>query len=123
MQSILILDDDDGMRDILAKTLTRAGYHVLQAPDGSDVPKMLKKEPIHLLITDLFMPETDGLETITNVRKQFPNVKIIAMSGGTRLTDRDYLPVATKLGAHRVLHKPMDAALFLKTVKEVLAAS
>jgi len=66
------------------------------------------------------MPETDGLETITKVRKEFPNVKIIAMSGGTRLTDRDYLPVASRLGAHRILHKPMDAALFLKTVQELL---
>jgi DNA-binding NtrC family response regulator len=121
MQSILIVDDDDAMRETLAQALIRAGYMVLQCADGSDVIDALKKHPVDLLITDLFMQETDGLGTIMKVRKEFPEMKIVAMSGGSRLTDHDYLPIATRLGAHRTLHKPLDGPLLLKTIQGLLA--
>ena len=121
MHSILVVDDEDGMRQLLDTALSRAGYVVRQCGDGRDVLELLKERPADLLITDLFMLETDGLETITKVRKGFPDIKIIAMSGGTRLSRQDYLPIALKLGAHRTLHKPIDLPLLLKTVQELLA--
>jgi len=117
---VAIVDDDDLMRETLAEALTRAGYAVHQCADGKDVVDALKKHPAHLLITDLFMEETDGLGTITNVRKEFPEMKIIAMSGGTQLTDHDYLPIARRLGAHRTLHKPLNGPVLLKTIEELL---
>src|SRR5436190_1868050 len=119
-QRVLIVDDDEVLREILADALTSAGYEVLQCADGRVVVDTLKKTPADLIVTDIFMRETDGLETITNVRKLWPENKIIAMSAGSRMTARDFLPIAEKLGAHRVLHKPIDTALFLKTVRELL---
>ena len=121
MHSILIVDDDDAMRETLAQALVRAGYVVMQCADGSDVMQVLKKYPADLLITDLFMEETDGLGTIMKVRKELPEMKIIAISGGSQLTDHDYLPVAVKLGADRTLHKPLNAPELLKTIQELLS--
>ena len=118
--TILIVDDDNAMRETLAEALTRAGYKVSQCADGKDVIDALKKESADLLITDLFMEETDGLGTIMNVRKEFPEMKIIAMSGGTQLTDHDYLPIAKRLGAHRTLHKPLNGPVLLKAIEELL---
>ena len=120
MHSILIVDDEDGMRQLLDAALARAGYYVRQCADGADVTGALKEQSADLLITDLFMLQTDGLETIMKVRKEFPDLKIIAISGGTRLTDYDYLHVAAKLGANRTLHKPIEVNLLLKTVRELL---
>ena len=118
---ILVVDDDDGMRQTLDTALSRAGYFIVQCSDGGDVIGLLQERRIDLLITDVFMLETDGLETITKVRNEFPDIKIIAISGGSRLAKHDYLPVAAKLGAHRTLHKPIDTPLLLKTVKELLS--
>jgi CheY-like chemotaxis protein len=121
MHSIMIVDDDDAMRETLSQALIRAGYVVVQCADGADILQALKKHPADLLITDLFMQETDGLGTIPKVRKEFPQTKILAISGGSKLTDHDYLPLAAGLGAHRTLHKPIDTPLLLKTVKHLLA--
>jgi CheY-like chemotaxis protein len=120
MRSILLVDDDNLMRETLAEALRRAGYAVQQCADGKDVVDALKKQPADLLITDLFMEEIDGLGTIMNARKEFPKMKIIAMSGGAQLTDHDYLPIAKRLGAHRTLHKPLNGADLLKTIEELL---
>jgi len=120
MYSVLIVDDDDAMRETLAQALVRAGYLVLQCTDGSHVLKVLEKQHVDLLITDLFMEETDGLATIMKVRKERPEMKIIAMSGGGSLTDNDYLPIASRLGAHRTLHKPFNAAVLLETIHRLL---
>ncbi|HKQ38659.1 MAG TPA: response regulator [Verrucomicrobiae bacterium] len=120
MHSILIVDDDDAFRETLAQALVRAGYLVLQCADGSQVMSVLEKHSADLLITDLFMPEIDGIVTIGNVRRQFPNIKIIAVSGGGNLTDHNFLPVAGKLGADAVFKKPVSLDL-LKTVASLLA--
>jgi CheY-like chemotaxis protein len=120
MHSILVVDDDDTMRETLAEALTRGGYTVQQCADGKDVVDTLKKNPAHLVITDLFMEETDGLGAIMQVRKEFPEMKIIAMSGGTQLTDHDYLPIAKRLGAHRTLRKPINARDLFQAVEELL---
>ena len=120
MHSILIVDDDDAMRETLAEALVRAGYRVLQCADGSGVPQVLDKDRADLMITDLFMEETDGLAIIMKIRKEFPEMKIIAISGGGQVTDNNYLPIAAKLGAHRTMQKPLNGALLLKAIRELL---
>ena len=123
MHSILVVDDDRLIREMLADALTRSGHLVLQCVDGKDVIKVLKQHPTDLLITDVLMEQVDGLVTITNARKQFPLLKIIAISGGGALTEQDYLPIARKLGAHAVFHKPLDLDRVLNTVAQLLTKS
>lgn len=122
-RTILVVDDDAVVREVLADALTGAGYKVLQCEDGRQVVSTLEKTPADLMVTDIFMREGDGLEAITNVRRTWPQMKIIAMSAGARMTRRDFLPVAEKLGADRILRKPIDVASFLMTVRELLATS
>jgi DNA-binding NtrC family response regulator len=121
MPSILIIDDDDHVRLMLEQTLERAGYATIAVGDGKEALRVQREAPADLVLTDLIMPEKDGLETISEIRRLFPNGKIIAMSGGGRYGNLDFLPVAKKLGASRTLAKPFTREKLLETVREVLA--
>ena len=123
MHSILVVDDDRLIREILVDALTRTGYRVLQCDDGKDVMGILRNHPTDLLITDLFMENTDGLATISTVRKAFPNLKVVAISAGSSRIDQDYLPIAQKLGAHAAFHKPVNLDDLLVTVAQLLATT
>ncbi len=120
MARILIIDDDAQLRKMLRQTLERAGYGVEEAPDGMEGMKIYRQEPMDLIITDLIMPEKDGIETIIELRKGFPEVKIIAMSGGGRIGPEDYLNMAKGLGAMRIFSKPIEREELLKAVRELL---
>lgn len=106
MSRILLVDDDDPFRHMLAITLTKMGHEVMEARDGREGLQLSAAEPPDIVITDLIMPEKEGLETIGTLRRTQPEVKIIAMSGGSRDTGIDYLSVAKRLGAMRTLEKP-----------------
>lgn len=122
MSRILLVDDDDeDFRNMLHKTLERAGYDVDPASNGKFVLEMYRQHPCDLILTDLVMPEKEGLETITEVRRFNPRVKIIAMSGGGRSGPRGYLDIAKKLGARRTLAKPFSQQEILDAIAEVLA--
>src|SRR5210317_1834310 len=108
MPNILIIDDDNQFRTMLRKMVERNGYEVIEASDGKEGIKLYRKNPTDLIITDLIMPEKDGIETIQELRKDFPDVKIIAISGGGRLGPHDYLHLAKMLGAQRTLTKPIE---------------
>lgn len=118
MARILIIDDDANLRTILGHALKEAGYEVGLAADGREGIKQHRAAPADLIITDLFMPEQEGLETIRQLHKEFPELAIIAMSGidptNTMLT------IASKLGAARILQKPFGVEKLLKTLAEVL---
>jgi len=118
---ILIIDDDQQIRKLLRQVMEWAGYEVIEAEDGRE--GMLKQGQQHadLVITDLIMPEQEGLETITLLKKQYPEIKIIAISGGGRIGPEAYLPAAQGLGADRVFSKPFDVLHLATTVKELLA--
>lgn len=122
MARILVIDDEDGVRAIVREMLERAGYEVLDAPEGGKGLELLRERPVDLVITDLFMPEKEGIATIRELRRNFPNVKIIAMSGGGRTRNLDILSDAKRLGAARTLTKPFDPQEMLVTVEEVLAS-
>jgi CheY-like chemotaxis protein len=117
MPHILIIDDDEAMRRSLGQTLERLGHQVSAAPDGkAGVARAAERAP-DLVITDLIMPEKEGLETILELRAQHPRIRIIAMSGGGRLSNEDYLHLASRFGATGTLAKPFTR----EELKEALA--
>ncbi len=117
---ILIIDDEDQTRKMLCQALERAGYEVVTARDGSEGLQLFRTILADLIITDILMPEKEGLETIMELRREFPNVKIIAMSGGGHKGDLDFLEVAKRLGAQRTLQKPFHLQEVFQLVAEVL---
>lgn len=121
MADILVIDDDEGFRYMVCKLLIRAGYKVLDCQNGKIGVDLLRKNPVPLVITDLIMPDQEGIETIIQLRRDFPEVKIIAVSGGGRGSSDIYLDSAMRLGATRSFSKPFDSEIFLETVKELLA--
>ncbi|HXR88538.1 MAG TPA: response regulator [Stellaceae bacterium] len=121
-KKILIIDDDATVRYTLRRILLSAGYAVLDAPNGKKGVQLFQLEPADLVITDIIMPEQEGIETIIELKSREPQTRIIAISGGGRTGARDLLHMAERLGADAVLHKPFDTAELIKAVKEKLAA-
>lgn len=119
MDDILLIDDDEDFRGMLFKLLTKAGYQVVACHDGKEGVELFRKHPDFLVITDLIMPEQEGIETIMQLRREYPGVRIIAMSGGGKCSPDIYLESAVRLGACRAFTKPFDTREFLATVKEL----
>jgi len=122
MASILLLDDEEVLRLLLANLLEEEGHTVVQGSDGLkafDLPLISRTD---LMITDLFMPNIDGINAITSARKDCPDLKIIAMSGGAGFLKQDFLPHTLHFGANTILRKPFKPQDFLETVRSVLAA-
>ena len=120
---ILVADDDDQVRMLLKRVLVKAGYEVSEARNGNEAVRVFTQKPAALLITDLIMPDKEGIETIQEFRRNQTPVKIIAMSGGGRLDQNMYLSMAKKIGADRVLSKPFMPQELLKVVQELTGAA
>ena len=120
MAQILVVDDVAQVRKLMRRTLEHAGHEVEEASNGAEAMLALHKRPVDLVITDIVMPEKEGLETIAELRRDFPEVKIIAMSGGSRSDPDDYLNLAKELGAHRVATKPVGHEELLEAVRDLL---
>jgi DNA-binding NtrC family response regulator len=118
MARILVVDDDASVRGALRTLLQRAGYETIEAADGRDAGVML--DGVDLVITDLLMPEVDGVNLLSLIRQQGRGTPVIAMSGGGRLDSRTYLDVAKALGAVATLSKPFDIEVMLATVRDAL---
>jgi len=119
--SILLIDDDDQFRAMLNEALTGEGYQVLEASDGRQALALYASKPTDLVITDLVMPEKEGLEMISEIKHLYPGAKIIAISGGGRTGSKDnFLKVAKALGAHRTLAKPFLHHEMLEAITQVL---
>jgi DNA-binding NtrC family response regulator len=120
MPRILLIDDDAAVLGTLRTLLQKAGYETIEATDGREGRRML--DGIDLVITDLLMPEVDGVDLLGLMRKEGRTVPVIAMSGGGRVDPRSYLEVAKALGAYAALSKPFDLDVMLATVREALAS-
>jgi len=120
MAWILVIEDDDHVRGMLRQMLRGEGYEVMEAAEGGAGLKLYREKPADLVITDIVMPGKEGLETIMELRRSYPRVKIIAISGGGRLGPRDYLQTAKLLGAHRIFFKPFEMKELLQAVQELL---
>jgi len=120
MARILVIDDDRKLRDVMSRALERAGHTVFEADDGAAGIRLYREHGPDLVITDIFMPERDGLQTIVQLRREFTGVKIIAISGGDQSGSLDFREHAEVLGASRTLRKPFDKAELVKIVHELL---
>ncbi len=120
MAKILVVDDDAALRNLLVRMLKRAGYEVEEAADGRQAVRAYRASPADLVLTDMFMPEMDGMEAIMMLRREFPDVRIVVMSGGAYIGTPDILEMAEQLGAARTLAKPVASADLLRTVEAVL---
>lgn len=122
MPRILVIDDDDALRAMLGKLFGNAGYEVVVAQNGVEAGLIQKQKPADLILTDLIMPDKEGIEVIIEFKRDYPATPIIAMSGGGRINSVQYLKLAANLGARRTFAKPFKAREILTAVEELLKA-
>jgi len=120
MAKILIIDDDQMVSATIELLLLKAGHSVTLAANGNLGVASFKANPVDLVITDIIMPEKEGIETIQEIRAISPKVPIIAISGGGRTKNYDFLRMANKLGANDVLKKPFANDELLSMVNKCL---
>jgi DNA-binding response OmpR family regulator len=118
--TILVIDDDAALRDVLRRTLEREGYRVVTARDGAEGLLLYRSAPCAVVVTDLFMPGKDGIETIQELRGDFPDARIIAMSGGAARGDMGTLTDARLFGADIAMPKPFTMASMARAVRTLL---
>ena len=119
LKRILLVDDDADFRSMLKTALELAGYPVNGASNGREAQSLQRSAPADILITDIFMPESDGFEVIEAFRKEFPRTRIIAISGGTRVMKTDYLATAGLIGVDAALQKPFEVEALLDLLRKL----
>jgi two-component system response regulator (stage 0 sporulation protein F) len=119
MATILIIDDEESIRNLLKEVLERAKHHVLEARDGQEGLTLYQQNKVDLVLMDILMPGTDGLETTLQLTREYLDAKVIAMTGAQG--DRNFLDVAKLFGARRVFEKPFDIDKLVQAVNEELA--
>ena len=119
--TVLVIDDDPGIRDSLEALLEVHGFQVALARNGRQGLAAFRKIAPDLVLTDIMMPEQDGFETIMQMRMERPAAKIVAMSGGGRVGQTNYLAMALKLGADRGIEKPCHADALVTELQTLLA--
>lgn len=121
MARVLVVDDEPAVRSVVEQTMIRFGHDVMTATDGFDALKKLSLGRFDLVITDMVMPEMDGVKLIGHIQERYPNIKIIAISGGgINHTPQDCLGMAVKLGAVKTLMKPFMLSELSSMTKELL---
>lgn len=123
MARVLVMDDEEDLRRVLVRVLEGAGHEACQAANGADGLREVKAHPVDLVVTDLVMPEMDGLEFMRELGRLRPGTRVIAISGGGVWDKASLLAVADMLGAVKTLSKPFELDEFRKLVDEVLASS
>jgi DNA-binding response OmpR family regulator len=116
---VLIVDDDADLRLSLKLVLDLAGYATRTASDGNDALRQQRELPAAILITDIFMPESDGFETIQKFRREFPQTRIVVISGAAKRAKQNYLSVAAQLGVDATIQKPFDVEELLATLRSL----
>lgn len=122
MSRILVIDDEPDLRDVMRAVLEDAGYEVVEAANGRDGGARFAEAPTDLVITDIMMPEQDGIQTMIELRRLSPSTKIIAISGGGGARNLDFLQFAKQVGAVEVLAKPFTNDQLVDAVKRALEA-
>lgn len=129
MTRVMIIDDEEDIRIVLKEVFSRAGFDVVVASDGNEGLNLLREQPADLVITDIIMPGSDGVETAYDIRMEFPKTKIIVMSGGgnigsggyepSAISTTAYLASAEAVGADLTLTKPFDRDELLRAAREL----
>ena len=120
MATILLVEDDDLVRDMLDQVLQRASHKVITAADGDQAAEILKTVHPDIMVTDIIMPKKSGITLISEVKNKHPNMEIIAISGGGRLDPTGYLDLSESLGASVSFEKPIDKAALLMAIDLLL---
>jgi DNA-binding NtrC family response regulator len=118
--TVLLIDDDPDFRSMLRRTLVRDGYAVQEAENGREGLKVLELSSVDVVVTDIIMPDMEGIELILQLRRTRPELPILAMSAGGRIGPDSYLYLAERSGATRTIAKPFSIGPFLELVREVL---
>lgn len=118
--TILVVDDEDLVRAQISASLEFDGFQVAQAANGDEALAWLRGNVATIMVTDILMPGKDGIETIRDARRLYPDLRIIAMSGGIRTNATDFLETARQAGADRVLAKPFGRAQLINLLRELL---
>ena len=116
---VLVVDDDTGVRNFLRMLLELEGYEVATVGNGIEALEVQRSDPAAVVLTDIFMPDADGMETIVKLREEFPQTKIIVMSGGGSYRGADYLALAREIGAAKSLKKPFAPQDLIDAMREV----
>lgn len=129
MTKVIIIDDEEDIRIVLKEVFERAGFNASVASNGDDGMNLLREQGADLVITDVIMPGSDGVEIAYDIRMEFPKTKIIVMSGGGNISPRDYKPDSIKttaylasaaaVGADLTLTKPFDREVLINAAKEL----
>jgi len=117
--SVLIIDDEEAIREYVRTFLEKAGYRVMEADNGNTALHLLAQCAVDIIITDLVMPEKEGIETIKEIKKLYPHCAIIAMSGS--VFGSAYLSMAHMLGAENVVQKPFNKQKLLDIIDSIIA--
>lgn len=120
MSTILVLDDEKSVQALFSQFLQGEGYNVLCAANGREGLEMLRKSKVDLVITDIMMPEMDGLEVVRKIRDGNASLPVIAISGGMRNAAVNFVSVAREFGANAIFEKPVSLGDLLTSVKELL---
>ena len=121
MARILVVDDDALVRATVASALQRVGHEIVEAQNGLEAMATIERTSLDLVISDIIMPEVDGIGLLLRLRKQHPSLRVIVISGGGRIHKSDFLRMATTLGADMSLAKPFTPEQLRKAVDTVLA--
>ncbi|MBW7852208.1 MAG: response regulator [Rhodospirillales bacterium] len=117
MVKVLVVDDEELVRLTLRQMLESEGHDVLEARNGREAVAIQNKTPADIVLTDIIMPEQEGIETIIQLRRQDPNLRIIAISGGGRMKNLDFLRVAANVGADATLTKPFTTDELVEVIR------
>lgn len=120
MAKILLVEDDNLVRDMLTQVLQRAGHEVICATNGEEATEYLKNHAPDIMVTDIIMPKKSGITLISEVKNRHPNLEIIAISGGGRLDPTGYLDLSESLGASVSFEKPIDNTALLMAIDLLL---
>jgi len=121
MSRVLLVDDDDQVRSLFAMALSKDGHAVTDTESGTEALELLAHEAFDILVTDLIMPDTEGIEIIMRVRELSLPTKIIAISGGGSVGGSTYLDTAKRLGADLTLKKPVPGSRLIEAVRVLTA--
>jgi DNA-binding NtrC family response regulator len=120
MKRILLVDDEEAIRSMISVVLKADDREFVEAANGSEAQELLSASSFDLVISDVIMPDCDGIELVMSIRHKHPDLPVIIMSGGGRVQATHYLKLAEKLGAAKVFEKPFDTAEFRSKVAELL---
>ena len=121
MAVVMVIDDDAALRRLIARALGGSGHQVVEAENGADALALLEEHRPAIVVTDILMPKTEGIETINRIKERFPDIKIIAMSGGGMSRNLMFLDIAKAIGAEATLAKPFRPAELVAAVDKLLA--